>query len=265
MKRLDQWLVEEGYYQSRERARLAIMAGEVEIEGRGRTLKPGSKVGPSDRITIKIKPRFVSRGGDKLDAALERWRIDVRGLDVLDAGASTGGFTHCLLERGASRVIAIDVGRGQLHWNLRQDARVTVMEGVNLRHLVKEDLPFRPRIITADLSFISLRLVFFRFAELLDKGCYLLALIKPQFEAGKGKVGKKGVVRDPVIHREVLARVIESAKEAGFDLKGLAPSAIKGAEGNIEFFAWLVRNGECEEPEVFEEIEKAVSEAWQLT
>lgn len=100
MKRLDQWLVEEGYYQSRERARLAIMAGEVEIEGRGRTLKPGSKVGPSDRITIKIKPRFVSRGGDKLDAALERWRIDVRGLDVLDAGASTGGFTHCLLERG---------------------------------------------------------------------------------------------------------------------------------------------------------------------
>ncbi|OFW60149.1 MAG: hypothetical protein A2V52_04170 [Actinobacteria bacterium RBG_19FT_COMBO_54_7] len=263
MKRLDQWLVDEGYFQSRERARLAVMAGEVELEGKGRALKPGTKVGSSNRISIKAKPRFVSRGGDKLDAVLERWRIDVQGFDVLDAGASTGGFTHCLLERGTSRVIALDVGRGQLHWNLRQDPRVTVVEGVNLRTIRPEDLPFRPQMITTDLSFISLRLVFAVFAELLDGGRCLIALIKPQFEAGKGKVGKRGIVKDPEIHKEVLGRVAESAKNAGFRLKALAPSPIKGAEGNIEFFGWWVRSGEEKEPEISREVEKVVAEAWR--
>lgn len=263
MKRLDQWLVDAGHYQSRERARLAIMAGDVEIEGKGSVLKAGTKVGPSDKIIIKAKPRFVSRGGDKLDAVLERWGIEASGLKILDAGASTGGFTHCLLERGASRVIALDVGHGQLHWDLRRDPRVTVMEGINLRHLSLEDLPFKPQMITADLSFISLRLVFSVFAGLLDKGYCLLALVKPQFEAAKGKVGKKGIVRDPVVHGEALAGVLEAAKENHFSLKGLAPSSIKGADGNIEFFAWWVRDGNGKEPVIAVEVEKAVSEAWQ--
>jgi 23S rRNA (cytidine1920-2'-O)/16S rRNA (cytidine1409-2'-O)-methyltransferase len=260
--RLDQWLVEEGYYESREKARRAVMAGEIEIEGKGNVLKPGNKVGPSDRIIVKSKPRFVSRGGDKLDAVLERWQINVRGLDVLDAGASTGGFTHVLLERGASRVIAVDVGRGQLHWDLRRDPRVIVMEGVNVRRLMMKDLPFKPLMVTADLSFISLRLVLPVFAEFLDRGRYLVSLIKPQFEAGRGKVGKKGIVREPDVHREVLQAVLGAAKKDGFRLRAIAPSPIKGADGNIEFFAWWVRDGEGPEPEFSNEIEKAVSEAW---
>jgi 23S rRNA (cytidine1920-2'-O)/16S rRNA (cytidine1409-2'-O)-methyltransferase len=261
-KRLDQWLVEKGFYESREKARLGIMAGEVEIEGKGRLLKPGNKVGSSDHIIVKSRPRFVSRGGDKLNAALEQWGISVKGLDVLDAGASTGGFTHVLLEKGAARVIAVDVGRGQLHWDLRRDPRVTVMEGVNLRRLAANDIPFRPQMVTADLSFISLRLVFPVLAGFLDKGRYMIALIKPQFEAGRGKVGKKGIVRDPEVHREVLASVLAAAKAEGFRLRGLAPSAIRGADGNIEFFGWWARDGEGPEPGFSQEIEKAVNGAW---
>lgn len=265
MKRLDQWLVEEGHYPSRERARLAVMAGEVEIEGKGRALKAGTRVGPGDRVKIRAKSRFVSRGGDKLDGVLERWGIDVAGRAALDVGASTGGFTHCLLQRGAARVAALDVGRGQLHWDLRRDVRVTVLEGVNARRLKAEDLPFAPQVVVVDVSFISLRLVLPALAEVLAAGGDLLALVKPQFEAGRGKVGKKGVVRDPEVHREALAGVLAAAAEAGLALRGLAPSPLRGADGNIEFFAWWKRTdeggGDGEETEKV--LAEAVKEAWE--
>jgi 23S rRNA (cytidine1920-2'-O)/16S rRNA (cytidine1409-2'-O)-methyltransferase len=262
MKRLDQWLVEEGFYPSREKARLAIMAGEVEIEGKGRSLKAGTRLGPSDRVLIRSKQRFVSRGGDKLDGVLERWSIDVTGRDALDAGASTGGFTHCLLERGASRVASLDVGRGQLHWDLRRDKRVTVMEGVNVRNLRPEDLPFEPQIVVADLSFISLRKVLPALSGVLRMDGDLIALVKPEFEAGKGKVGKKGVVRDPAVHKEVLQQVLDAAVSTGLILQEVAPSPLKGADGNIEFFAWWKREEKDENADLAERVEKVVSEAW---
>ncbi|RJP31281.1 MAG: TlyA family RNA methyltransferase [Actinobacteria bacterium] len=263
MKRLDQWLVEEGFFPSRERARLAVMAGEVEIEGKGRTIKAGTRLGPSDRVIVKSKARFVSRGGDKLDGVLERWGMDVSGLSVLDVGSSTGGFTHCLLERGAARVTCLDVGKGQLHWDLRRDARVTVMEGRNARHLTPYELPYIPEMIVADLSFISLRLVFPALGAVLEEGGVLVALIKPQFEAERGRVGKKGVVRDPDVHREVLQVVLEAAQGYGFKLCGLAPSALRGADGNTEFFAWWTRKPYHEEIDIACEVEKAVEEAWR--
>jgi 23S rRNA (cytidine1920-2'-O)/16S rRNA (cytidine1409-2'-O)-methyltransferase len=262
MKRLDQWLVEQGYYPSRERARLAVMAGEVEIEGRGTNLKAGTRLKPQDKVIIKKRPRFVSRGGDKLDGVLERWGMDVTGKAALDVGASTGGFTQCLLQKGASRVISLDVGKGQLHWDLRRDPRVEVMESRNVRHLETADLPFKPQLVTIDVSFISLRLVLPVLADILDEGMDLVALIKPQFEAGRGKVGKKGIVRDPDIHREVLRDVLEAAAKAGFVLRELAPSPLKGADGNIEFFAWWVRDEKDVGVEIEEEAEKVVREAW---
>ncbi|MBN2028481.1 MAG: TlyA family RNA methyltransferase [Actinobacteria bacterium] len=263
MKRLDEWLVEEGYFPSRERARLAVMAGEVEIEGKGIAVKAGTRLGPADKVIVRSKARFVSRGGDKLDGVLERWGIDVSGSSVLDVGASTGGFTHCLLERGAARVISLDVGKGQLHWDLRRDARVTVVEGVNARYLTPDELPFVPDMIVADLSFISLRLVFPVFAAVMGEEGELIALVKPQFEAGRGRVGKKGVVRDADIHRAVLLQVLQVAERNGFNLLQLAPSHLRGADGNIEFFARWNRKPGSEEPDIVCEVEKVVNEAWE--
>ncbi len=261
MKRLDQWLVDEGYFPSRERARLAIMAGEVSIEGRGEVLKAGTRIGLGDHVMVAARPRFVSRGGDKLEGALERWGIEVDGRLAMDVGASTGGFTHCLLLRGAARVISLDVGRGQLDWELRKDPRVTVMERVNVRHVRREDLPFTPELVVADLSFISLRLVLPVLRGIMGDGGELIALIKPQFEAGKGKVGKKGVVRDPEVHREVLEKVTGKAAACGFELLGLAPSRLRGARGNVEYFGWWRKGGgTCP---VSAAVEKAVEEAWE--
>ncbi|MEW6552979.1 MAG: TlyA family RNA methyltransferase [Actinomycetota bacterium] len=264
MKRLDQWLVDEGHYPSRERARLAVMAGEVEIEGKGSALKAGYRLGPGDRVIVKSGRRFVSRGGDKLDGVMERWGIEVSGRTALDAGASTGGFTDCLLRRGVSRIVCLDVGRGQLHWDLRRDGRVTVMEGVNVRFLEASDLPFTPEVIVADLSFISLRLVFAALARVLGEGGELVALVKPQFEAGKGKVGRKGVVKDPAVHREVLTAVTMEASRHGFVLRDIAPSPLKGADGNIEFFAWWSGGGHGEGADAASRVEKAVEEAWAV-
>ncbi|MDY6793810.1 MAG: TlyA family RNA methyltransferase [Actinomycetota bacterium] len=264
MKRLDQWLVEEGYYPSREKARLAVMAGEVEIEGKGRRLKAATRVGPRDKIVVKKRPRFVSRGGEKLEGALERWGLSPEGKVALDVGASTGGFTQCLLERGASGVIALDVGKGQLHWDLRRDPRVEVMEGTNVRYLDPHALPERPRLITVDVSFISLELVIPVMGGVLSEGGDLLALIKPQFEAGRGKVGKGGIVREPDVHREVLRKVLKAAEEEGFHLRGLAPAAPRGAEGNIEFFGWWSREEAGGDGIAGESVEEAVGEAWNL-
>ncbi len=262
MKRLDQWLVEGGHYPSRESARLAIMAGEVEIVGKGRALKAGYRLGPGDKVKVRSRPRFVSRGGDKLDGALERWGIEVNGRKAMDVGASTGGFTHCLLERGASQVICIDVGRGQLHWDLRKDERVTVMEGLNARFLEPSDLPYTPELVVADLSFISLRLVFGALAAVIKEGGELIALVKPQFEAGRGRVGRKGVVRDPQVQREVLHEVLATAARSGFALRDVAPSSPRGADGNIEFFAWWTRKDGADGEDVGEKVEAAMEEAW---
>jgi len=262
MKRLDQWLVDEGYYPSRERARLAIMAGEVRLEGRGKPLKAGTKIGEGDRVAVAVRPRFVSRGGDKLDGVLERWGMDVAGRSALDVGSSTGGFSHCLLDRGAERVICLDVGKGQLHWELRNDPRVTVMERTNVRHVRPGDLPFAPDLVVADLSFISLRLVLPVLREIMEEGSDLVALVKPQFEAGRGKVGKRGVVRDPEVHRRVLAEVAEAAAACGFELVDVAPSPLRGAEGNMEYFAWWRRREEVS-PAPPAAVERAVEEAWE--
>jgi len=268
MVRLDQWLVESGHYPSRERARLAIMAGEVEIEGRGGPLKSGTRVRPGDRVKVKERPRFVSRGGDKLEGALARFGLEVAGRDALDVGSSTGGFTHCLLERGAARVACFDVGKGQLHWDLRRDARVTVMEGRNARDLRPEDLPYVPSLIVVDLSFISLRKVLSALAATLGEGGDIIALIKPQFEAGRGKVGRGGVVRDAGVHREVLRLVLEHADGLGLRLRGLLPSPLRGADGNMEFFAWWTkeardRGGTREGRSIANMVEEAVKEAWR--
>jgi 23S rRNA (cytidine1920-2'-O)/16S rRNA (cytidine1409-2'-O)-methyltransferase len=262
MKRLDQWLVEEGIYPSRERARLAVMAGEVEVEGKGRALKASYRLGPADRVTVKSRKRFVSRGGDKLDGALSRLGVEVRGRNALDIGASTGGFAHCLLERGASRVVCLDVGRGLLHWDMRNDERVTVIEGFNARFLKPADLPYVPGLVVADLSFISLRLVIEALSGVLEEGGDLIALVKPQFEAGKGKVGRKGIVRDPEVHREILDAVVEAAGRCPLALQGIVPSPLRGGKGNIEYFAWWKKQPDDGGADTALEVEGAVKEAW---
>ncbi len=259
MERLDRWLVDRGYFPSRERARLAIMAGEVEIEGRGEVLKAGTRVRPGDRVLVRDRPRYLSRGGEKLEGAIERFGLGVKGRRALDVGSSTGGFTHCLLLHGAAEVVALDVGKGLLHWDLRRDPRVTVMEGRNVRHLRPEELPFVPDLVVADLSFISLRKVLSVLRDILPPGGDLLALIKPQFEAGRGKVGKGGIVRDPAVHREVLREVLLEGERCGLKLRGLAPSHPPGADGNREYFAWWTRGGGEGVPE--EERERLIEEA----
>ena len=186
----------------------------------------------------------MGRGGYKLHGALETFGIEVRDLDALDVGASTGGFTQVLLEAGAARVIALDVGRGQLDWSLRNDPRVVVLEGVNARHLSPGDLPFRPAIAVLDVSFISLQLVLEPVAACLLPPGRLVALVKPQFEAGRGRVGKGGIVRDPAVHREVLDRLLGFCGHRGWGILGIAASPIRGAEGNVEFFLDIAPGGE---------------------
>ncbi|NLG83617.1 MAG: TlyA family RNA methyltransferase [Firmicutes bacterium] len=241
-KRVDLLLVERGLFPSREQAQRAILAGWVYADGR-RLEKPGQAVPVDIPLEVRNKPRFVSRGGEKLAGALAAFPVEVTGRVCLDLGASTGGFTDCLLKHGARLVYAVDVGRGQLAWSLRQDPRVVVMEGVNARYLRPEDFPERPTLVTVDLSFISLRLVLPAMAAVLPAEGEVIALIKPQFEAGKQEVGKRGVVREATIHRAVLEAVLEEAARQGFGLAGLTHSPLLGPEGNIEFFAWWVKDG----------------------
>jgi 23S rRNA (cytidine1920-2'-O)/16S rRNA (cytidine1409-2'-O)-methyltransferase len=198
--------------------------------------KPGVQVAVTAEITVEARPRFVSRGGEKLEAALSRFELDVAEMVVADVGASTGGFTDCLLQRGARRVYAIDVGYGQLAWRLRNDPRVVVMERTNVRYLT--DLPEVVHLATVDVSFISLELILPALVRWLRPDGQAVALIKPQFEAGRRQVGKGGVVRDPEIHRRVLRRVLGIASELGLGLCGLMPSPLRGPAGNVEFLAW---------------------------
>jgi 23S rRNA (cytidine1920-2'-O)/16S rRNA (cytidine1409-2'-O)-methyltransferase len=234
-RRVDILLVECGLTESRERAQALIMAGQVYADGR-RVAKPGAPVSVDAVLEVRGGLQYVSRGGLKLAHALDAWKLDVSGLLALDVGASTGGFTDCLLQRGARRVYALDVGHGQLDYRLRQDPRVVVMERVNARH------PFSLSevvdIVTVDVSFISLLLVIPSAVGHLKPGGHIVALVKPQFEAERGQVGRGGVVKDPQVHAKVLAKVLVWAVERGYHLRGLVPSLILGDEGNREFLVW---------------------------
>lgn len=235
-QRLDVLLHERGLAPTREKARAMIMAGEVQVNGL-RVDKPGTHVSRIADIILKGKPRFVSRGGDKLAHALEIFALDVSGKVCADVGASTGGFTDCLLQNGAARVYAIDVGYGQLDYALRQDARVVTIERTNARYL--EKLDELVNLVVMDASFISLKLLLPVIKGWLSSEGDVIPLVKPQFEAGKQDVGKGGVVRDPRIHKRVLEEVLMFAREQGFVVKGLTASPIKGPAGNTEFLAWL--------------------------
>ena len=243
-KRLDVLLFEKGMVPSRERAKAVIMSGIVYVNNQ-KADKAGMSIPEDAEIEIRGKTNsFVSRGGLKIEKALNYFQIDPKDLCVMDIGASTGGFTDCLLTRGARKVYSIDVGYGQLAWKLRQDPRVVCMERTNIRYVTPEQLEDVPDFAVIDVSFISLKLVLPVVANLLQEHGRVACLIKPQFEAGKGKVGKKGVVRDPEIHLEVLQSFIENAHEAGFHVYSLTFSPIKGPEGNIEFLGYLGKDGE---------------------
>ena len=240
--RLDAALVERGLAPSREKAARLILAGAVNVDGR-RVDKAGALVAAASRIETAAAPRFVSRGGDKLAHALNAFGVSPRGRVCIDAGASTGGFTHCLIEGGATRVYAVDVGAGQLDARLRADPRVHVMDRVNARALSPAAFAEPPSLATVDVSFISLEKVLPAVFGILGEGGEAVVLVKPQFEVGKGQVGKGGVVRDPVQHREVLERVSAWCANAGWPARGVTASPLIGPKGNREFFFHLAVGG----------------------
>ena len=244
-RRADVVLAERGLFSSREQARAAILAGEVRVDGE-RLFKAGELIDESAHIELSTRPRYVSRGGDKLAGALEAFGVDVRGVRAVDVGASTGGFTDCLLKAGAESVVALDVGYGQLAWSLRTDDRVTVLERTNVRSIDPESIGAPFDIVVCDVSFISLEKVLPMLERLAGSEGQLIALVKPQFEAGKGRVGKRGVVRDASVHEEVLDRVVHAVTGVGLVIRGLTWSPIKGPEGNIEFWVYAARSGPSE-------------------
>jgi 23S rRNA (cytidine1920-2'-O)/16S rRNA (cytidine1409-2'-O)-methyltransferase len=257
-KRLDVLLVERGLVESRERGKRLIMAGEVLVDGQVMD-KPGMRVAGGVDVRLKAKPPYVSRGGLKLEAALDSFDVQVAGAVAADVGASTGGFTDCLLQRGVSRVYAIDVGYGQLAWRLRQHPRVVVMERVNVRYL--ESLPEPIDLATVDVSFISLELVLPSVMGWLKPAGDIIALIKPQFEAGRAEVGKGGVVKDPQVHRAVLGKILSWALDHGLAVRSLIASPLKGPAGNVEFLAHLSKGRGESSIEIEEAIAKCLSEA----
>lgn len=239
-ERLDKLLVEHGLAVSREQAKRLIMAGAV-VANEQRVDKAGALVETTASLRVKdgARSRYVSRGGDKLEAALQSFNIDVTGIIALDVGASTGGFTDCLLQHGAAKVFAVDVGYGQLAWSLRQDPRVVCIERRNIRTLEQSEFDAIALLAVIDTSFISLRVVVPKVLELIAPHGSVVALIKPQFEVGKGRVGKGGVVRDPALHAEVVARLRAQAEEWNVEVKGIIASPLLGAKGNKEFFLYL--------------------------
>jgi len=273
--RLDTLLVEKGLAESRTKAQALIMAGQVRVDGQV-VIKPATSVAAEAGITVDSGPKYVSRGGEKLEAALDAFGVDVTGRVCADVGSSTGGFTDCLRQRGAARVYAMDVGKGLLHWKLHTDPRVVVMEGTNARFV--ESLPETVSLVTIDASFISLKILlpvakgWFApptpppFSEIAkhpvgkmggDEGGGIIALIKPQFEAGRKETAKnKGVIRDPAVHRAVLNDVLTFAQEIGFAVRGLMRSPLLGPKGNVEFLVWLGVGEESED--VINLVEKTV-------
>jgi len=236
--RIDVLLVERGLVDSREKARRLIMAGHVRVENRP-NLKPGDKIPVEAEITLLEPPKYVGRGGLKLETALDAFGIDPSGMTCLDVGASTGGFTDCLLQRGASRVHAIDVGHDQLDWKIRSDPRVVVQEGCNARYLKNEMIGELVDLVVIDVSFISLTLILQPVAAVLQPEGMVVALIKPQFELSSAEVGKGGVVRDEAARERAIEKIRAFCVEIPFGWRGCVPSAITGATGNQEYLAWL--------------------------
>jgi 23S rRNA (cytidine1920-2'-O)/16S rRNA (cytidine1409-2'-O)-methyltransferase len=238
-ERIDKLLVEKGMIQSRERARAFIMAGKVMVEGRT-VDKPGTKVEIGDRLQVRGNDQpYVSRGGIKLEGALNAFGMDPKGMVVMDVGASTGGFTDCVLQKGARRVYAVDVGYGKLAWKLQKDPRVINLERRNIRYLRREEVPEEVDLILIDTSFISIEKVLPHLLDFVKRGSILISLIKPQFEVGKGEVGKGGVVKDPLLHQRVIDRISEFSRGLGLSLLGLTESPLLGPKGNKEFFIYL--------------------------
>ncbi len=233
--RIDQTLVERGFFASRERAQRAIMAGEVRVGDRV-FAKAAELIEIDAPISIVQPPQFASRGALKLGGALDFFGVEVKGKTALDIGSSTGGFTDCLLQRGAAKLFAVDVGHGQLAWKLRNDPRVTVMEKVNARFLSREDIPEVADLCVIDVSFISLTLILPRAFELIAPEGMILALIKPQFELQRKDVGRGGIVREPALHEKVQQKIVKFVEEANYHVVGLVPSTITGTDGNQEFF-----------------------------
>lgn len=242
--RVDRLLVERDLVESREQAQRLILAGAIEIEGQ-RIEKPGTRIPITSEIRVTTSgQKYVSRGGLKLEAALEHFSIAVTGKVVADVGSSTGGFTDCLLQHGAARVYAIDVGYGQLHWRLRRDSRVICMERCNARYLTSDSLPEKVDLATIDVSFISLAKILPAVSRICRDGATALCLVKPQFEAGRRDVPKGGVVKNPGVHRAVLERVMAAAREDGFLVQGAMACPIRGTEGNREYFLALQRSAD---------------------
>lgn len=236
--RLDRLLVDRGLCASREQAQRLVLTGRVRVDGRPAT-KPGRPFPDDAAVTVEAGARFVSRGGEKLEAALEAFGVAVAGRTAVDVGASTGGFTDCLLQRGAARVYAVDVGAGQLHWRLRQDPRVVVREKTNARYLAREEFPDRPDLAVVDVSFISLTKILPALTGILARPADIVTLIKPQFEAGRTQVGKGGVVRDPAVRQAVIDAVRSfGVEKLALTWQGVCESPIRGPAGNVEYLAW---------------------------
>ncbi len=259
-KRIDVYLYENGMAESREKAKALVIAGVVFVAGQ-RCDKPSFIVGEGQDVSVKCKDDFVSRGGKKLEKAIECFNIDLIGKTAIDVGASTGGFTDCMLRHGAEYVYAVDVGHGQLAWSLRQDGRVRVMERTNARYLKRQMFDRLISFASIDVSFISLKLILPSVKEVITPPFEIAALIKPQFEAGKEKVGKKGVVRDPQVHAQVIREILDFAKSIGLCFCGLTYSPIKGPEGNIEYLAYFRDGGESIECDIDELTHTAQLEA----
>ncbi|MBR0398208.1 MAG: TlyA family RNA methyltransferase [Eubacterium sp.] len=241
-ERLDVLVVERGFAGSREKAKALIMAGEIFVDGQKED-KAGMKFSTEAAIEYRGNPiPYVGRGGLKLEKALAVFAPDLTGRVCMDVGASTGGFTDCMLQNGAAKVYSVDVGRGQLAWKLREDPRVVCMEKTNIRYLTAESIEERPSFVSIDVSFISLTKVLQPVRELMTETGETVCLVKPQFEAGREKVGKKGVVRDPAVHEEVIRQVALYAESIGFTVCGIDFSPIKGPEGNIEYLLYLKKN-----------------------
>lgn len=258
---MDTLLTRRGLAETQQKAQAMILAGQV-LVGDQLVDKPGQGVEDNVEVTVREGLRYVGRGGLKLEHAVDRFGVDVSGKTAVDVGASTGGFTDCLLQRGARRVYAVDVGYGQLAWQLRQDPRVVVLERTNVRYL--EDLPELVELATIDVSFISLELVWPVVVRLLQARGEILALVKPQFEARREQVQKGGVVRDSKVHRQVLERVVQRAASEGLRIRGLTASPLKGPAGNVEFFAYLTKDDRLDNVSLHEAAEAALAEAQSI-
>lgn len=262
-KRLDLVVFEEGHTDSREKAKALIMAGQVYVNGQ-KELKAGAQIKADDKIEVRgSKMPYVSRGGYKLAKAMKTWNLSLDGKICMDIGASTGGFTDCMLQNGAVKVYSIDVGYGQLAWKLRSDERVVNLERTNFRYVTEEQIPEPVDFASVDVSFISLKIILPVLRERLADGGQAVCLIKPQFEAGKEKVGKKGVVRDQKVHVEVVENITNFAVECGFTLNGVTFSPIKGPEGNIEYLMYIEKS-ESPEREVDFSITDLIEESHQV-